>query len=420
MVEEVEPLTVTHFVERLNALLGRAVGTQKFVGEVSEVNRSASGHVYLTIKDEGAQLSCVIWRSTVARLSFFPEVGDAVVASGAPSIYAGSGRFQIVLSGLARAGVGELQKKFLALKAKLEAEGLFDPARKRTLPLLPRRIGIVTSKTGAVIEDIMVRIKARMPHLEVLLVDARVQGAGAAQEIAAGIARLQREDIDVIIVARGGGSIEDLWAFNEEVVVRAVFASKIPVVSGVGHEPDETLCDYAADVRAPTPTAAAEMVVPDCKVLLQQLQELARRLGDTDRWLAPLGQRLDIAADGLHQGMRRLVEVTRTKVLLLAERLGKRSPEAQVARARAAADSALERMRRHIQFFLERRQQRVLASEQRLVALSPLRVLARGYAVVCDVQGRALVSSEQVQVGDALQVRLHSGKVGVQVTETKS
>ena len=291
---ELNYLSVSELAALLNQVLEKNIPEIFFEGEISEVTRASSGHVYFTIKDSSSKLSAVMWSGVFETLDFPVQAGLSVQCHGKPNVYRGNGRLQIVVHRMFPSGEGALRKKFLELKAKLEKEGFFAEHRKRKLPFLPRAVGVVTSRTGAVIHDIMVRFRERMPGLQVYLVDVKVQGEGAAQEIAAAVGYLDRSKlVDVIIVARGGGSLEDLWAFNEEVVVKAIFASTTPVVSGVGHEVDISLSDLVADLRAPTPTAAAEMVIPHRKELLLRISDLERRLRDTDRWLLPLSQHLD-------------------------------------------------------------------------------------------------------------------------------
>jgi exodeoxyribonuclease VII large subunit len=259
-------------------------------GEIGQLTISSVKHFYFTLKDsntgQASVLSCVMWGSNASKLTFKLEQGALVRCWVRPGVYAPQGRLQCTVDKISLSGEGALAAKFEALKQKLDSEGLFDQARKRPLPFFPKTIGIVTSATGAVIHDIMVKIRERMPSTEVYLADCKVQGEGSAEELVQGLKRLQEiPEVEVIIVARGGGSLEDLWSFNEEAFVRAVFACSKPTISGVGHEVDVTLCDFVADKRAPTPTAAAEMVVPHRIELLRIINEYSRRLLDTDRWM---------------------------------------------------------------------------------------------------------------------------------------
>lgn len=454
-------ISVSDLIRVINSIFEEATPRILFKGELQEVNLWSSGHLYFTLKDAESQVPCVMWRSHVAALGFKPKDGDAVQCEGRPNVYSKTGRMQVVVSKMDLQGQGVLLKKFNELKAKLEKEGLFAPERKRKLPLLPKKIGIVTSVQGAVIHDIEVRIRKRMPHLEVVVCDVKVQGEGAAKEIAAGIQRLQEMDLDVIIVARGGGSLEDLWSFNEEVVVRAVYGSKIPVVSGVGHEVDVTLCDLVADVRAPTPTAAAEIVVPDCKELLRVVSEFKRRLLDVDRWFAPLGQGLDELSKRIQSAVALVIERARRSLhayevsvklispdaliareekklrtiqeLLASQykrflagkvnalhnasaRLEKLSPKVSLESARGKLLRVKDRLSQSVQTMLEQRRRRIGSIDAKLGALSPLKVLERGYSVVLNEKGESVKHGIDVSPGDSLSVRVHDGKFNVTVS----
>src|SRR5215210_2357791 len=272
-------------VSQLNAYLREALDADEILqdlwveGEISNLSRPASGHWYFTLKEGDAQIRAACWKSYVARIPTLPTNGDAVLAHGRVSFYEAGGQLQLYVDMIRPAGVGLLHARFEELKARLDAEGLFDPSRKRELPPLPRRIGLVTSPSGAALRDILNVLGRRYPLAEVLLSGCQVQGDGAAETIVEALFALYDQDVDVIIVARGGGSIEDLWAFNEEIVARAVFASPVPIISGVGHETDTTIIDYVADLRAPTPSAAAELAAPDIGVLAGDLAALAEQLG---------------------------------------------------------------------------------------------------------------------------------------------
>jgi exodeoxyribonuclease VII large subunit len=464
--EQARYVSITELNEIFNITLEQAFPEVCFTGEISQVTSAGSGHLYLKIKDANSQVSAVAWRSYVQNLKFKPEQGMMVLCHGRPNIYPKSGSFQVVLSRLMQAGEGLLQKKFLELKLKLEKEGLFAPERKRTLPFLPKSIGVVTSKTGAVIHDIMIRISERMPSLKVYLVDVRVQGPGAAQEIADGIRLLnERSEVDVIIVARGGGSLEDLWAFNEEVVVRAIFASTIPVVSGVGHEVDITLSDLAADVRAPTPTAAAEIVVPRRDDLLKSISQLETRLLDYERWFAPLSQGIDELAARLNRRMvstveerrlqlqtaearlqsiepAKLLSLLRSKVALLEQRLygaGQQQIGLRLQKLNRSAnllESALpvqrlyrlgdsvkhfeQRLVSGISQNLRRCQNDLEQLSGQLEVVSPNRVLKRGFSIVerraNGGQTEILTSARAAKEGENLNIRLFQGRIEATVT----
>jgi exodeoxyribonuclease VII large subunit len=453
-------LSIGETVQLLNDVLEMQFPQVLFRGEISQVQVAQSGHVYYTVKDENAQISCVMWAGTARTLSFKPQTGTKVRCHGRPNIYSGSGRFQLVVSRMLLDGEGELQRKFLELKARLELDGFFSPDRKRMLPFLPKAVGIVTSKTGAVIHDMMVKIRERFPSMVVYLVDTRVQGEGAANEIAAAIRYLDSKRVaDVIIVARGGGSLEDLWAFNEEPVVKAVFASSVPVISGVGHEVDVTLCDLAADIRAPTPTAAAEMVVPRREDLLQRISELERRLSDHSRWFMPRTQRVDDLAFRLEASALGILKETQLRVQGAEARLATIRPDRVidllqskiqllVRRVAAAGLLQLQGRSRQIDFYSERlrgaytlthtSQQalRISAFEnrlrlassrafersstevhslmQRLDGVNPQRVLERGFAVV-KVGERFVRSVDEVAQGVEFSVVVKDGEISGKV-----
>lgn len=449
-------LSIGETVQLLNDVLEIQFPQVLFRGEISQVQVAQSGHIYYTVKDENAQIACVMWAGTARTLSFKPQTGTKVRCHGRPNIYSGSGRFQLVVSRMLLDGEGELQRKFLELKARLESDGFFSPERKRALPFLPKAVGIVTSKTGAVIHDMMVKIRERFPSMIVYLVDTRVQGEGAAQEIASAIRYLDSSQVaDVIIVARGGGSLEDLWAFNEEPVVKAVFACSVPVVSGVGHEVDVTLCDLAADVRAPTPTAAAEMVVPRRDDLFIRISELERRLFDYSRWFLPRTQRVDDLAFRLETAAQGIVKETQLRVKGAEARLQTIRPDRVVAllqskiqllvnRLLTAGLSQLQKGTRRIDIFsdrlrgsftlthtsqqalfisalenrmrlastrvFERTSAEVQSLNQRLDGVSPQRVLERGFAVL-KVGEKFIRSVDEVAAGTRFSVVVKDGEV---------
>jgi len=369
-------------------------------GEISECTRAASGHVYLTLKDEGAVLRAIIWRSLASRVRFDVEEGLEVVVRGDIDVYAPRGSYQLIISDIQPKGLGALQLAFHQLVEKLEKEGLFAPEHKKPLPRFPRRIGIVTSPTGAAIRDMIRVLSRRWPLARVYLLPRRVQGEGAAEEIAGAIHLLnaKRPDLDLIIVGRGGGSLEDLWAFNEEVVARAIFASDIPVVSAVGHETDVSISDFVADLRAATPTEAAENVAPDRAEVASNLAHLKRRLA-----LALVGM--------VGRGQERLAALARRHVL--------RHPETLLRDRAQTADELLDRMRRWSEHRLEILAERLRALGGALQALSPLQVLERGYSITTDPRGAVLASAEGLEAGDEIVTRLLRGEVASSVTEIR-
>ena len=365
-------------------------------GEISNLSRPSSGHIYFTLKDSGAALRCVMWKSDAARMRFAPQDGAAVEAHGRISIYEVSGQYQLYADSLRPIGEGELYLEFLRLKALLEAEGLFDISRKRPIPELPRKIGIVTSSTGAALRDILQTLQRRMPLAEVVLAPSPVQGAEAPPALVKAIQELNETSApDVILLARGGGSIEDLWAFNDERVVRAVTRSRAPVISGVGHETDFTLVDFAADLRAPTPTAAAELATLVTVIDLQQtLMEMA---GVMEASMMALFERQHALLEGQQTGLRyfsplRLIEIERQHL-----------------------DELLHRGNAMQYHHLELEEARLQGVENRLAALNPQAVLERGYAVVMKNR-QAISSRSQVREGDALQVRVRDGEFNARVS----
>ncbi|MEN4011583.1 MAG: exodeoxyribonuclease VII large subunit [Bellilinea sp.] len=362
-------------------------------GEISNLSRPASGHIYFTLKDVTAALRCVIWRMNAQRVRFNLSNGQAVEAHGHISLYERDGQYQLYVDALRPAGEGWLYREFLRLKARLESEGLFDEARKRPLPAYPQRIGIVTSPTGAALQDMLNTLRRRYPLVEVILAPAAVQGDEAPPAIIAALKRLFRvEGLDVILLARGGGSLEDLWAFNDERVVRTVASSPLPVVTGIGHETDFTLCDFAADLRAPTPSAAAELVTPDAADLRYQLMERIARL---QGWIS---SRLS--------GERRHLAERVNRISLL-------SPQRRIQDDRQRLDQLNERAARSLAVALRLRHARLDGSQLRLAALNPLAVLRRGYAVVLGASG-VIHSARAVQPGDELSVRLADGRIQAQ------
>jgi exodeoxyribonuclease VII large subunit len=396
-----EPLTVSEITARVKELLegDPALAQARVTGEVSNVARPASGHLYFTLKDAGAQLKCVMWRSAAARLRQPLRNGDAVTVRGRIGVYERDGAYQMYVDALTASGLGGLHLEFERLKQQLEAEGLFDPARKRPLPLFPRALGVVTSPTAAAFQDILNVLRRRYPLVEVVLAPTLVQGDEAPPQIARAIAALNDPavaQVDVILVARGGGSLEELWAYNDERVARAIAASRIPVVTGVGHEIDFTLADFAADVRAPTPSAAAELITPDAAELRQAV----------DGWSAQLDQAV----------LDRL-GAARAQVEALRRALRALSPLSQLARARQRLEDARARLGRAMTARLALRREQARGLAARLEAVGPQATLARGYAIVRRAPGGALVRSPRdVASGDALAIRVADGEFGATVS----
>ena len=365
-------------------------------GEISNFTRSAAGHLYFSLKAEGVQLRCVCFRGDARYLSFQPANGDAVVAHGHVSLYEASGQYQLYVNVLLPEGTGLLQVQFEQLRQQLEREGLFEPSRKRPLPAFPRCIGVVTSASGAVWHDIQSVLSRRYPLCELILAPSLVQGAEAPAAIVAALEALQDDGrAEVIVVARGGGSAEDLWCFNDERVARAVFACAVPVVSAIGHETDFTICDYVADLRAPTPSAAAELIGPHVRELSARVAELHRRMLEAIR--ERLLEKRDLLADAHDQLLRR-------------------DPSSAIAGERQALDAAAERMRELLLGWISGERARLTASARELILLHPEQVMERGYAMVLDrASGARLPSTATLSAGQDVLLRFHDGTAGARV-----
>lgn len=398
--EQQKSYTVSEITARIRSLLESEPALRNLwvEGEISNFSRASSGHIYFTLKDAGSQISGVIWRSQASRLDYIPRTGDKVVVHGYIGLYEQGGRYQLYVDTIQPAGQGALYQQFLDLKARLEAEGLFAPERKRQLPPYPHCIGVVTSPTAAAFRDVLNVLRRRYPLARVLLAPTLVQGDTAPPQIVNALTALDnRDDVDVIIVIRGGGSLEDLWAFNDERVARAIAATRHPVVSGVGHETDFTLADFAADVRAPTPSAAAEVVSPD----LVDLRAVALQLQ----------MRLD-------KVFNELVDSRRANLGQLTRALKHLSPAARLENARQRVDDLAARLDVVVNHQLAVSQQRQVNLLARLEALSPKGVLARGYAIVWDEESGHIVKSiSQVEPGLSLKVMVEDGDFYAHVSD---
>jgi exodeoxyribonuclease VII large subunit len=432
--------SVAELTARISNVLATQFSNLWVEGEVSNYHAAQSGHLYFTLKDAKAQVKCVCFRTQAMRLKFRPEDGLKLIVRGSISVYEPRGEYQIYVEHIEPSGVGALQLAFEQLKKRLEAEGLFDEARKKPLPLLPRRIGVVTSPKGAAVRDIIRILRRRFPNLHLIVYPVRVQGDGAAEDIVAALKYFNRKRlVDVILLARGGGSIEDLWAFNEEIVARAIAACTIPVVSGVGHETDFTIADFVADVRASTPSSAAEIVVQSRQEFQRQLKELEHKISRQMRYILlewrhrvkdlathmgfrriedllrrhrqqtdELTSRLGVALQGRIERLRHRYTIAgtritsfdfRARIRTISLRLGQRSVELGVRMERLLVGKIqqLERLR--------------LQLEER----SPLRVLQRGYAICTDAEGNVVSAADQVAIGAEVQVQLARGRLGAEV-----
>ncbi len=441
-VAEPRVLAVSELVRSARLTLEARFADVRVEGEISGLKRSGNGHVYFCLKDADAQIDCVMWAREAGRLRFRLEDGSQVRCRGRLTIYEGRGKFQLAVVAVEPAGAGALALAFVELKQKLAAEGLFDPGRKRPLPFLPRRIGVVTSPQGAVIRDI-VRVAHRRFPVPILLAPAPVQGEGAAAALVTALRRIADvRDVDVVILARGGGSLEDLWAFNDEGLARAIAACAVPVISAVGHETDFTIADFAADVRAPTPSAAAELVVPVAADLAAELQVLGRRAGRAvgsdirgarlgiERLRARLGeprrlvdqrrQALDDLAGRAAQGLRAGLGRWQGALRALETRLSRAHPQRRIADQRAALSSCERRLCAGFAAAVERRRRALAALAGKVEALSPLKVLDRGYSLTRGPDGRLLTSAAQVATGDRVTVTLREGDLRAQVESVEA
>ncbi len=437
-------VSVGDLTRRIKRSVEDAIRQVWVAGEISNLRPASSGHVYFTLKDEESQIPCVMWRSASARLRFRPEDGMEVVAFGRVEVYLPHGKYQLVVDDLEPRGVGSLQIRFEQLKERLQREGLFDPSRKRPLPFFPRKLALVTSPTGAAVQDMLRTIRARCPLVHVLVYAVRVQGDGSAQEIAAAIGHLNlaMPDLDVLIVGRGGGSIEDLWAFNEEVVARAIHASRIPVVSAVGHETDTTIADFVADVRALTPTDGAVKTVPKLGDILLSLDDLERKvkrslatraqlaraaldglaggraLGRIEELPARLAQRLDELRERLDQAARQTARPLRDRLDLLRASLHADLPR-MAEGARRRAEHLVELLRSYTRRAAEAAVARLREAEGTLQALSPVAILERGYSITrLESTDEILRDAAQAGPGDRLLTRLASGTLTSEVRKT--
>lgn len=432
-------LSVTALNRRVRDLLQQNFPLLWVTGEVSNLTRAASGHVYFSLRDETAQARCVMFRQRAQLVPWRLENGQQVELQASVTLYEARGDFQLNVEGMRRAGLGKLYEAFARLRERLENQGLFAAARKRALPDFPRRIGIVSSPQAAALHDILTALQRRAPHLPAILYPAPVQGDGAAEKLAAAIetaaARAAADGIDVLIVARGGGSIEDLWAFNEECVARAIAACPLPVVSGVGHETDVTIADYVADQRAATPTAAAELVSAGWFDAAARLDALAAQLRHhLRRQLEARMQRIDLLAHRLIHPDQRLARDRQNLVLLATrldavmaqrrqqhharlehwrQRLAHGRPELRDVRRRI--EHAAQRLQASSQARLASRQARLAALAASLASLSPQATLARGYSIARDSQGRLVRDSQQLSSGEPIALRFASGSAEARV-----
>ena len=364
-------------------------------GEVSNCKYHTSGHIYFTLKDRGGAIACVMFAGNRKGLNFRMTEGMAVIVFGSVSVYERDGRYQLYAREIMQEGAGKLYEAYEALKKKLLAEGLFDEEHKLDIPKYPKRLGVVTARTGAAVQDIINVSLRRNPWLQIVFCPATVQGEGAVQSVVRGIRALEEAGVDVMIVGRGGGSIEDLWAFNEEMVARAVYDCKIPVISAVGHETDTTIIDYVADLRAPTPSAAAELAVPDMRIVLGQLQGYE---------------------EALEAAMEQIMALCRQRVDSYARVFRHLNPQSRLNDRRQRLMEVEDRLRLGMERRIEQAKSELAIRTQQLEGVSPLRQLERGYAYVSDEDGHGVASAEQVTVGQHLFLDVKDGMIESEVT----
>jgi exodeoxyribonuclease VII large subunit len=432
------PLSVTELLERVRTSLEGEFCGIAVEGEISNLSTPSSGHVYMSLKDDRSALRAALFRNVRTRLRFVPENGLKVVARGRVTVYPARGDLQMIVESLEPAGLGALMLAFEQLRRRLAAEGLFDAGRKRPLPRVPRRVGVVTSRTGAVIRDIVTVARRRFPNVEILLVPVRVQGEGSANEIGCAVRWLgQSGRVDVMIVGRGGGSLEDLWAFNEEVVARAIAASPVPVISAVGHETDVTIADFVADLRAPTPSAAAELAVPDKAALAAELDESTRRLralltrkvhdgriaidrltptpAALMRWVGDRRQRIDEWSERIERAARRRTARGRDELAAITARWRAVGPERRIEVGRERLGRLRERLHGNVRRTVDKRAAELREVAGRLGALGPGAVLHRGFAVARVAGGDVVRDVRQLVSGMTVEVQVARGRFRARV-----
>ncbi len=436
-------LTVSELNHQARHLLESSFMQVWVEGELSGFSRPSSGHWYFSLKDQKCQIRCAMFRGANQRIRTLPREGDQIRIRGKVTLYENRGDFQIIVEHLEPAGLGALQQAFEALKARLQSEGLFDPARKKPIPATPRHIGVITSPTGAAIHDILTVLKRRCPAIPITLYPTAVQGQAATADIVQAIDRAQRHGLaDVLIIGRGGGSLEDLWCFNEEAVARAIAACPIPTVSAVGHEVDVTIADFVADLRAPTPSAAAEKISPDqqdwlrrlteqqgrlgqsARRLLQrldnQLGHLSARLRDPRRELLEKAQRMDELELRLNKAIRNRLDQQKQKTDYLLQRMSAQSPRRTLKTASEQTQQLEERLTLAARHLLRQKDERLQHIAQTLHAVSPLATLGRGYAIVKDDNDRIVRKAGDLVTGSQITARLGHGSVSARVTEINS
>jgi exodeoxyribonuclease VII large subunit len=440
LIPERRIMTVSELTGKIRDLLAKNFTDISVQGEISNCREAQSGHIYFTLKDDRAQVRCVFFKQQQRGIKFRPEDGLQMTVRGSISVYETRGEYQIYVENLEPIGLGALQLAFQQLKKRLEAEGLFDPARKKPLPLLPSRIGIITSPRGAAVRDVVRILTRRFPNVHLTVYPVRVQGEGSAEEIVKALKLFNAKKIvDVLILARGGGSMEDLWSFNEEIVARAIFASEIPVISGVGHETDFTIADFVADLRASTPSAAAELVVQTraefdkhiadlretlASLVRYRLLELSRRVHELSArrgFRRPLDllrqqrQRADEMTSRLALGLRARLEQSRKRLTAAHLRIVSFDFRMKIAAFRLRLERRAAELGVRIERLLRNKRDRLEKLSLQLHERSPLRVLERGYAIATDAAGNLLRNAARVALGDTVAIQLHRGRLTTEV-----
>jgi len=431
-------LTVTQLTQAIKYFLETSFDVIWVTGEISNLRRPASGHVYCTLKDEASQIRAVAFKGTAEKIGFDLEDGMKIICRGRLNVYPARGEYQLIIDTAEPRGLGALQMAFDQLKGRLEEEGLFDPSHKKKIPFLPGKIGIVTSPSGAAIRDILNITGRRFPAVDIIIAPAAVQGTQAPPEICAAIADLNAIGVDVIIVARGGGSLEDLFCFNDERVARSIYASRVPIMSAVGHEIDFTIADFVADLRAPTPSAAAELVVPDRRDLIERTKRLRSRLIHTcDMLLRELKTRLVFVAEGLRDprgriadlrmglddryarltgGMRHILAIRESSFLPIRRILMRLTPVAQVRELRRRSEDMKGELETRVRFFIDTLRDRLQRDMSLLDTLSPLSVLRRGFGIVRLPDGTIVRDVRMLTVNGSVSVKVSSGNFKARVT----
>ena len=407
-------------------------------GEISNLTRASSGHYYFSLKDQNAQIRCALFKFAAARLNVPLKEGDHVEVSGKISIYEARGEFQITVNDIRQIGLGQLFEQYEKRKQQLQNEGLFAPERKQPLPEKPRKIGIITSLAAAALRDVCTTLRRRAPHIPIIVYPTSVQGSGSEQQIAQAIQIAnERREVDILILCRGGGSIEDLWAFNEEISVRAVAASKLPIISGVGHETDFTLCDFAADIRAATPTAAAELASPDIAQLIAKIQNIQAALNQVlQQKYQNASQKIDFFSQRLLHPKQKLIQqkqqlkqqTTQLKHAIgqqLTQKHHQFAQQTQTLQQHRPNTQLTQQTLHHIQAALNQQSQHILSTKKQqlneqthlLNAIAPQNILQRGYAIVQNTKGKVITAAQQTQAGQTLVLTLAQGKLDVQVAK---